>query len=187
MATIEDTLDICGYFDDSNQPPADEWAWIWEGTKSLSQILDAEYTPRRWPVRNREERTPIDSQKRAIIHERDGRICRLCGIGGVRLTVDHIIPRSTFRAEWLHIADRSDNLISACWDCNMGKSNYEHPQRKRMGVVVECWDCANPWYDPEHYLDELADQDPRPATPVLVYCGRCGITNGAPAVEGWVL
>lgn len=187
MATIEETRNIHGYFDDSAFQAGLEVTWAGEGAKSLAEILDEEIHLRRWPVRNREERTRIDSHKRAIIHERDGHICRMCGIGGVRLTVDHIVPRSAFRADSLHIADRSDNLISACWDCNMDKSNYEHPQPKRMGVVRECWDCANPWHDPEYYLDDLADSDPRPATPVLVYCGRCGITNGAPAVDGWVL
>lgn len=95
--------------------------------------------------------------------------------------MDHIIPRSAFEAEHLRIADRSDNLVSACWDCNQAKSNYERTQRKRMGVVVACWYCLNPGHG-EHEEAFL----PYPVD-VLVYCGRCGGDSHVPAVEGWVL
>lgn len=154
----------------------------------VARLVEKLTTPRlRWPVLNREERTPISSQKRAIIHERDGHACRLCGNAGGLLTVDHVIPRSAFHPEDLHYADRSDNLISACWPCNEAKSNYEHSIGKRPGVAIECWDCANPWYDRDNYLDELADQDPRPPMHEIVYCGRCGIGAQVPAIDGWVL
>lgn len=72
MPTIDDVEDILGYFRDSWKEPRRE------GVRTYGMALDDAIarlqTPlRRWPVRNREERTPIDSQKRAIIHERDGK------------------------------------------------------------------------------------------------------------------
>lgn len=178
MPLKTETVDMIGYYDDS---------WWVERTGptvrtfavSLGDLLDAAEIPfERWPVRNREPRTPISSQKRAIIHARDGHICRLCGVSGGMLTVDHIIPRSAFLPEDLHVADRSDNLVSACWPCNEAKSNYERHQRKRMGVVVACWYCLHPDLDEDEQLPYPVEK--------LVFCGRCGISN-VPAVEGWVL
>ena len=127
----------------------------------------------RWPVRNREERTPIPSQKRAIIHERDGGACRICGTGGHMLTIDHIIPRSTFTENQLHIADRSDNLISACFGCNEEKSNYEYPQDKRLGVTAACWECQNSISIDNEWDDDIE----RPHMTIQAFCGRCGITR----------
>jgi hypothetical protein len=178
MPLKSDTRDILGYYDESwFQPNHDHAGRTF--ADALARAIDTWQTPHeRWPVRNREDRTPISSQKRAIIHERDGGTCRLCGIAGVQLTVDHIIPRSAFPADQLHIADRSDNLMSACWPCNQDKSNYERSQRKRLGVVPACWYCVTP------ALDEY-EQLPYPVT-VLVFCGHCGISN-VPAVAGWVL
>lgn len=175
--SMTDFIDITAYYDASRRH-SEHISAI-----SLDDLLNQIETPfLRWPVRNREPRTPIDSQKRAIIHERDGGICRLCGTGGHILTVDHIIPRSAFEPSGLAIADRSDNLVSACWECNQRKSNYESVHIKRLGVVVACWYCLNPGYG-EH--DEPLDGLPYPVT-VPVFCGRCGISN-VPAVEGWVL
>lgn len=191
MPTIEETSNMLGYYDEArSQKLPDNPLYMWEAApsvaKSLGWILDEEDNFQRWPIRNREPRTPISPQKRAIIHARDGNICRLCGTGGHVLTVDHIIPRSAFMPEHLYIADRSDNLISACWDCNEQKSNYEHEQLKRPGVVVACWDCQNPWYDAEKYQYDLEYQDPKPDCTHIAYCGRCGLTT-IPEVDGWVL
>lgn len=172
-----DFADITAYYDDSLTRSERVQ------TLNLGEILDQIEEPfERWPVRNREPRTVIDSQKRAIIHARDGGICRLCGTGGHRLTVDHIVPRSAFQAHDMQYADRSDNLVSACWDCNQRKSNYESVWTKRLGVVAACWYCLNPGYG-EH--DEPLDGLPYPVT-VPVFCGRCGISN-VPSVDGWVL
>ena len=176
--SITDFADITAYYDASRV--------VQEGpieSVSLGDILERSEAPRRrWPVRNREPRDPIPSQKRAIIHERDGGICRLCGTGGHVLTVDHIIPRSAFEAHQLVTADRSDNLVSACWDCNQRKSNFESVWIKRLGVVAACWYCLNPGHG-EH--DDPIEPMPYPVT-VLVFCGRCGISN-VPEVAGWVL
>ena len=167
--------DITGYYDES-RALRDEWT-----CKSLGEILALEEEPAtRWPVRNREPREPINSQKRAIIHERDGGRCRYCARTDERLVLDHIIPRSAFPANQLHIADRSDNLHSACWGCNEKRSNYEAIHIKRLGVVTKCWHCIHPEYDGDNEM-EL----PYPVT-VLVFCGRCGIST-VPSVEGWVL
>lgn len=177
MPLKSETLDMLGYFRDSwADPEHDEFSTF---AKSLARSIEAWETPfERWPVRNRQERMPISSQKRAIIHARDGDCCRMCGNANVMLTVDHIIPRSAFPADQLHIADRSDNLISACWPCNEAKSNYERTQRKRMGVTAACWYCVSPELEEGERLPYPVD--------VLVFCGRCGVSH-VPTIEGWVL
>jgi hypothetical protein len=177
MPLKAEIVDIAGYYDNS-------W-WVSESNEvqiistTLGDLLERVEIPfERWPVRNREQRTPISPQKRAIIHERDGGICRLCGTGGHLLTVDHIIPRSAFPAQDLRAADRSDNLISACWPCNEAKSNYERDQRKRLGVTPQCWYCV-------YGQPEEGEDLPYPVI-VPVFCGRCGISY-VPDIEGWVL
>jgi hypothetical protein len=50
---------------------------------------------------------------------RDKFTCRYCGKkaeDGAVLEADHVIPRSAGGA------DRLDNLVTACWECNRGKS-----------------------------------------------------------------
>lgn len=177
MPLKRETADILGYYDGSWIQPKRDVTQAYAVT--LAMAIEEWATPyERWPVVNREPRTPISSQKRALIHMRDGDICRMCGIDDVILTVDHIIPRSAFRAEDLPIADRSDNLISACWPCNEAKSNYERSQRKRLGVVTACWYCKASELDDDERLPYPVDK--------LVFCGRCGISH-VPEIEGWVL
>jgi len=174
---ITQFADITGYYDHSLP--------ICESVepRSLGEILAMEEAPAvRWPVRNREPREPISSQKRAIIHERDGGICRYCGRSDQRLVLDHIIPRSTFAKGQIRIADRSDNLHSACWDCNENRSNYEAIHIKRLGVTAACFYCVHPEYE---YDGDTSVELPYPVN-ILVFCGRCGISS-VPAVEGWVL
>lgn len=172
---ITEFADIAGYYDDS-RVQSDRLQVV-----TLGDLLDVlEAPPARWPVRNREPREPISSQKRAIIHERDGGICRYCGTPDERLVLDHIVPRSAFQKHQIHIADRSDNLHSACWGCNERRSNYEAIHIKRLGVVVQCWYCVNPDHDGDSDLEM-----PYPVR-TLVFCGRCGVSH-VPAVSGWVL
>lgn len=182
MPLKTDVVDICGYYKDSRPPSAHGNTYA----DALDEAIAMWETPfTRWPVRNRQPRTPIRSQKRAIIHERDGGSCKMCGIAGVMLTVDHIIPRSAFAADDLATADRSDNLVSACWPCNERKSNFESSGSKRLGVVMACWYCLHPEHgEPDEYGYSL--EDPVTAS-VKVFCGRCGVTSAVPAVEGWVL
>lgn len=169
--------DITGYYDDSL--PKCESVTV----KTLGEILAVEEEPPvRWPVRNREPREPISAHKRAIIHERDGGMCRYCGTRDERLVLDHIIPRSAFTKGQLHVADRSDNLHSACWGCNERRSNYEAIHIKRLGVTAACFYCVNPEYA---YDGDASVQLPYPVN-VLVFCGRCGISS-VPSVAGWVL
>lgn len=175
--TITQFEDITGYYDDSLAPST------WTEPKTLGEILSMDEEPaQRWPVRNRAPREPISSQKRAIIHERDGGICRYCGTPDEQLVLDHIIPRSAFHPAHIDYADRSDNLHSACWSCNERRSNYEAHHIKRLGVVVQCWYCVNPEYA---YDGDTSVELPYPVR-TLVYCGRCGI-SAVPCVEGWVL
>ena len=174
MAYINETPDITGYYDQSYaETPANS-----DPLQLADMIATLETPLQRWPIRNAAERTEIPSRKRAIIHDRDGHICRYCGTRPGMLTIDHIIPRSAFPADQLHIADRSDNLISACWECNMGKSNYENNQRKKMGVTTMCWDCQNHVHPDEERPD-------RPGAGIMAYCGQCGITM-VPGLE-WIL
>ena len=178
MPLKRETKDICGYYDESwIQPKRDGGRMFAE---ILAEAIEEWATPyERWPVRNREPRTPISSQKRAIIHLRDGDACRTCGVDDQMLTIDHIVPRSAFPADQLHIADRSDNLISACWPCNEAKSNYERTQRKRLGVVVACWYCLSASSGEDLPTDRPVNQ--------IVFCGRCYGVSYVPEVQGWVL
>lgn len=101
--------------------------------------------PERHPRRNYAERTPMAQWLREAIIERDGRCCRLCGQREGTFQIDHIIPRSAFRKWELALADRSDNLQTACTRCNATKSNYRmSTARRTVGVTVACIECAPP-------------------------------------------
>ena len=154
---------------------------IGEVATTTLELLQHEH--QRFPINNLKPRTEIGSQKRAIIHQRDGGLCVYCYGGYSELTIDHVIPRSFFTTDQLHLADRSDNLVSACWPCNEAKSNYESHAQKKLGVVVTCWDCANP--DLAHD-ENLNNHDVIPETPYKAFCGRCGMTGNVPDL-GWIL
>ena len=66
-------------------------------------------------------RTSPYYQRRFSILARDGFRCRYCGRSaqedGVKLQVDHIMPKEKGGA------DEPANLITACQECNTGKSN----------------------------------------------------------------
>lgn len=63
----------------------------------------------------------LSKRERFEIFKRDAFICQYCGNRppDVVLEVDHIDPRSKGGS------DDQINLITACWDCNRGKSNKE--------------------------------------------------------------
>lgn len=179
MALMDETTDIKAYYDAAKLHPERGSELLLAGSLE-SWMAATELTFDRWPVRNREERTEVGSQKRAIIHARDGHRCRYCPRQGL-LVVDHIIPRSTFLPEDLGIADRSDNLASACWDCNENKSNFEHEQTKLLGVTVMCFYCVYP-----EYMDEANDlRLPHPVN-IPAFCGRCGTTSRVPTLD-WII
>lgn len=60
----------------------------------------------------------VSKRLRYEVLRRDNHACRYCGgtAPGVRLTVDHVVPVV------LGGTDMPDNLVSACVDCNSGKS-----------------------------------------------------------------
>lgn len=65
---------------------------------------------------------------------RDGGKCVLCGVtaaDGAQLHVDHIKPRSLFPELELEI----NNLQVLCSDCNLGKSNTDQIDWRRMETV----------------------------------------------------
>lgn len=140
-------------------------------------------TPHRLPVLNREPRVQMDGRKWHLIQERDGHRCRICGVLVPTGTgeIDHIMPRSSFAAQRIPVADRPDNLQTACVPCNQAKSNYAPIFLNRMvGVTSACWDCLTPSQEESYY-----DHPPAPVMTVPDYCGRCGHT-WVPD-ESWIL
>lgn len=64
----------------------------------------------------------LSARQRFVVLARDGFRCTYCGrdaSDGVALEVDHIVPQSRGGT------DHADNLVTACRDCNGGKSNLE--------------------------------------------------------------
>ena len=54
---------------------------------------------------------------RRAVFARDGHSCQYCGVEGVRLTVDHVLPRSRGGpSSW-------DNAVTACAPCNLRKGD----------------------------------------------------------------
>lgn len=62
---------------------------------------------------------PLSKRMRFEIMRRDGHACRYCGATApdVKLTVDHVTPVT------LGGTDEPENLVTACTDCNAGKSS----------------------------------------------------------------
>lgn len=67
------------------------------------------------------ERKPTSKRMRFEVFKRDNFECQYCGAKPpkVPLEIDHIIPVSK------NGKTTKDNLITACFDCNRGKSNIE--------------------------------------------------------------
>lgn len=64
-------------------------------------------------------REPIPAGLRFAVLRRDGFRCAYCGRGesdGVKLHIDHLVPVARGGRSEL------DNLVTACQDCNLGKS-----------------------------------------------------------------
>jgi hypothetical protein len=61
----------------------------------------------------------VSKRLRFEILRRDNHACRYCGATApdVKLTVDHVLPVA------LGGSDKPDNLVTACHDCNSGKSS----------------------------------------------------------------
>ena len=135
----------------------------------------------RLPVLNREPRT-MPENNRALwgaLMKRDGGKCWMCGTTAGMLVIDHLKPRSAFPPAQIEIADRSDNLAIACWDCNTDKSNRAVPYRKPLGII---WYCPMDWRaggvdecDAEEWLEHYSSEDQR------VYCHSHGCAVTVPA------
>lgn len=69
---------------------------------------------------------------------RDGGRCWMCGATRKQLVIEHLRPRSSFYEDQVSIADRSDNLALACWDCNEEKSNRDVPFDPPLPIVWIC-------------------------------------------------
>jgi phage FluMu protein Com len=97
---------------------------IQEATVSLVRISELlETMERRWQVfaaRNAAERARISVGIRFRVFDRDGFCCRYCGISvaeGAILHADHVVPQSKGGPTTF------DNLVTACADCNLGKTD----------------------------------------------------------------
>lgn len=75
-------------------------------------------------------RKPIPKRLRFEILRRDNHACRYCGATapGVKLTVDHVIPVV------LGGSDDPTNLVTACTECNGGKTSI-HPDAATVADV----------------------------------------------------
>jgi 5-methylcytosine-specific restriction endonuclease McrA len=77
----------------------------------------------------RRARDPIRAQMRFRVLLRDGFRCRYCGrpgsAPGVVLHVDHVVPLAAGGAS------TEDNLLTACEECNLGKSTMALLQSER--------------------------------------------------------
>lgn len=84
------------------------------------------------------ERIKITKRDRFSIFSRDGFTCKYCGKQppAVLLVIDHVVPIS--RGGTNH----PDNLITACEECNQGKSNKptapsDIPEESRLAIAQE--------------------------------------------------
>lgn len=90
-----------------------------QAKRSFDELLNDLAKPfERWPIRNREPREPISSQKRAIIHERDAGECQLCATTGHVLTVDH---RAGKKGDILEDLQKAANYIQHAIDREIAK------------------------------------------------------------------
>jgi hypothetical protein len=121
----------------------------------------------RLPVKNREDRAPIDEAKRMLIFRRDRGMCWICGTYAEDPVLDHLRPRSNWPADQMDLADRSDNLHVACWTCNEERSNVSYLAIPSVApVVYRCFKCEDetPWL-------------PAAGRGVRVYCAKCGFSE----------
>ena len=75
----------------------------------------------------------VSKRLRFEILRRDGHRCRYCGRGvdeGAKLTIDHVMPVA------LGGTDEDDNLVTACADCNAGKTSSA-PDAEHVAKVAD--------------------------------------------------
>lgn len=87
----------------------------WElNERRLDMVDDLRLDPGEVPV-ERESYRPLGSKLRALIFQRDGRKCGLCGAADGPFQIDHKIPYSRGGRH------QPDNLWVTCIDCNQAK------------------------------------------------------------------
>jgi hypothetical protein len=100
----------------------------------------------------------VSKRLRYEVLQRDNYTCRYCGAFApiVRLEVDHVLPRKH------HGKDRLENLVTACEDCNRGKSALLPEE----WLLVEIGQATQRWRDDpageageDDYSDVHAYQD----------------------------
>ncbi|MDH5636975.1 MAG: HNH endonuclease [Nitrospinota bacterium] len=65
---------------------------------------------------NRPYKASVSFSKKNVLR-RDGHTCQYCGATGVKMTIDHVIPRSRQgESTW-------ENVVAACRECNLKKGN----------------------------------------------------------------
>lgn len=141
--------------------------------EALNEATDAiAHAHERYPRRNDEtSRRWWPLWLRNAIIERDGG-CRGCGRSWGPFEIDHVYPRSMFRARDTHWADRSVNLQTLCVDCNASKSNRRVKFPRRPCISCSCVVCAPP--DPDY-------DDPTKRWPC--WCIKCGVASVVPTEQ----
>jgi len=63
----------------------------------------------------------VTKRTRYEVLRRDNNTCRYCGSAApdVKITIDHVTPVA------LGGSDKPENLVAACWDCNIGKTSIQ--------------------------------------------------------------
>lgn len=82
------------------------------------------------------KRKGFSKRQRFEIFKRDGFLCTYCGATPMNsaLRLDHVIPFSKGGS------DDPDNLVTACFDCNAGKSNIELNDKKLSNPKIQTHD-----------------------------------------------
>lgn len=118
----------------------DEYGYQILSHKDRQSLKPGEYmleTPEQLPASRRN----ISKETRAIVYERDGFTCQMCGRAAgdpdvlhpgrkVQLTIGHKIPQSQGGS------DELDNLRAECSDCNEGLQNVPPSPPNRIALLA---------------------------------------------------
>lgn len=153
--------------DNPYSPPlGDALTEAWE---QIGRLWDGSYE--RMSVRNNIPRPPSEENHAlwGALMRRDNGRCWMCGWNDMgRTVIEHLRPRSNFPPEQIELADRSDNLRIACWECNTVKGNRDVPFRKPLPIV---WFCTRDDEGAERQVDEDW---------FTVWCDRCQAATVVP-------
>lgn len=148
-----------------------DFIYAWFKQTNFSRKLNLAFTyglvsldnNQRFIVQNSMSRNYEDMRLQILeaIYWRDGASCAYCfkdillGNG----EIDHLIPRSAWRKEWLWLADDSSNLVAACKPCNQNKSNFYKSFQGENRMSHVSFDCKSPVkYDYECCKSRATDQ-----------------------------